>query len=143
MPKKKVTSSLEVTIADVAKVAGVSITTVSRILNNNDHVTEETRERVNQAIVKLGFVPNIQAQRLRGGPSRTLALHHPVESPHLLTGITEVHYITGAAAAAAEQDYFLNFLLSQLNPVAMLNMYRSNQVDGMILLQVSLDDWRV
>ncbi|MEP7288345.1 MAG: LacI family DNA-binding transcriptional regulator [Chloroflexota bacterium] len=131
------------TIADVAEVAGVSIPTVSRILNNKEYVADETRDRVNEAIKQLGYVPHIQAQRLRGGASRTIALHYPVESPHLLRNVVEIPYIVGASAAASEQEYFLNFLVSQLTPNTLLNMYRSNQVDGMILLQVTLDDWRV
>jgi DNA-binding LacI/PurR family transcriptional regulator len=73
----------------------------------------------------------------------TLALHHPVGSPHELRNVIEIPYITGAAAAASEKDYFLNFLASQLTPDSLLNMYRSNQIDGVILLQVSMDDWRV
>jgi DNA-binding LacI/PurR family transcriptional regulator len=144
MPKRNPKRRTEgVTIADVAKAAKVSVPTVSRILNNKEYVADETRDRVNEAIKKLGYVPHIQARRLRGGESRTLALHYPVESPHLLSGVVETPYITGAAAAAAAQEYFLNFLISQLTPHLLLNMYRSNQVDGMILLQVSLDDWRV
>jgi LacI family transcriptional regulator, galactose operon repressor len=144
MPRKNSrTPTTAVTIADVAKAARVSVPTVSRILNNKEYVAEETRDRVNQAINKLGYVPHIQARRLRGGESRTLALHYPVESPHLLSGVVETPYITGAAAAAAAQEYYLNFLMSQLTPHSLLNMYRSNQVDGMILLQVSLEDWRV
>src|SRR5579859_5014537 len=119
MSKKNSKSpSQAVTIADVAKAAGVSVPTVSRILNNKEYVAEETRERVNETIRQLGYVPHIQAQRLRGGASRTLALHYPVESPHLLSGVVEIHYITGAAAAAGGQDYFLNFLVSQLTPDA-------------------------
>ena len=132
-----------ITITDVAKAAGVSVPTVSRILNNKEYVAEETRDRVNDVIKQLSYVPHIQAQRLRGGASRTLALHYPVDSPRLLSSVVATPYIVGAAAAAGEQGYFLNFLISQLTPDALLNMYRSNQVDGMILLQVALDDWRV
>jgi DNA-binding LacI/PurR family transcriptional regulator len=132
-----------ITIADVAKAAGVSVPTVSRILNNKEYVADETRDRVNKVIQELGYAPHIQARRLRGGESRTLALHYPAESPHQLSCAIEVPYITGAAAAAGEQEYFLNFLISQLTPDTLLNMYRSNQIDGIILLQVCLDDWRV
>lgn len=133
----------EITIADVARVAGVSITTVSRILNNKEHVADEKRDRVNQAIEKLGYVPHIQARRLQGGESRTLAMHFPIESPRLVRGAVETADITGAAAACAEHEYYLNFLISQLTPRSLLNMYRSSQVDGILLLQVTLDDWRV
>src|SRR5512137_1396308 len=74
-----------ITIADVAKAAGVSVPTVSRILNNKEYVADETRDRVNKVIQELGYAPHIQARRLRGGESRTLALHYPVESPHQLS----------------------------------------------------------
>lgn len=144
MPQRKSqTVKQGVTIADVAKAAGVSIPTVSRILNNKEYVAEETRERVTHAIKQLGYTPHLQARQLRGATSRTLALHHPLESPHDLSSAIETSYFTGTAEAASEKEYFINFLVSQLTPDALLNMYRSNQIDGMILLQVRLDDWRV
>lgn len=146
MNKKNVNSRNEtrsITIADVAKAAGVSVPTVSRILNGKEHVAEETRQRVHEAIRTLGYTPHTQARRLRGGASMTLALHHPIESPHELSSVIEIPYVTGAAAAASEKEYFLNFLVSQLTPESLLNMYRSNQIDGIILLQVCMDDWRV
>lgn len=132
-----------VTIVDVARAAGVSVPTVSRTLNDKDDVSDETRQRVHEAIRTLGYAPHAHARRLRGGASMTLALHHPIESPHELSSVIETPYITGAAAAASEREYFLNFLVSQLTPESLLNMYRSNQIDGIILLQVRMDDWRV
>ena len=132
-----------ITITDVAKAAGVSVPTVSRILNNKEYVAEETRDRVNQAIKQLGYVPHTQARQLRGAASQTLALHHPIESPHELSTVIETSYFTGTAEAASEKEYFINFLVSQLTPESLLNMYRSNQIDGIILLQVRMDDWRV
>ena len=146
MTKKSASSRNEVrrvTIADVAKAAGVSIPTVSRILNNKEYIADETRQRVREAIRMLGYAPHTQARRLRGGASMTLALHHPIESPHELSSVVETPYITGAAAAASEKEYFLDSLISQLTPGSLLNMYRSNQIDGIILLQVCMDDWRV
>jgi DNA-binding LacI/PurR family transcriptional regulator len=73
----------------------------------------------------------------------TLALHHPIESPHDLSSVIETFYFTGAAEAASEKEYFINFLVSRLTPEALLNMYRSNQIDGIILLQIRMDDWRI
>ncbi|MEO8608854.1 MAG: LacI family DNA-binding transcriptional regulator [Chloroflexota bacterium] len=132
-----------VTIGDVAKAAGVSIPTVSRILNDKEYVAEETRQRVHAAIRSLGYAPHTQARRLRGGDSMTLALHHPIESPQELSTVIETSYFTGTAEAASEKEYFINFLVSQLTSDSLLNMYRSNQIDGVILLQVRMDDWRV
>lgn len=51
------------TLHDVARLAGVSIATVSNVVNNTKHVTAETRERVEEAIALTGYVPN-QAARL-------------------------------------------------------------------------------
>jgi len=146
MSKRKTRSQSEnrgVTIADVAKAAGVSVPTVSRILNKKEYVADETRQRVLDVIRELGYAPHTQARRLRGGASMTLALHYPIEDPHELSRFIETPYITGAAAAASEKEYYLNFLVSQLTPETLLNMHRSNQIDGIILLQVRMDDWRV
>jgi len=63
-----------VTIADVAKHAGVSIKTVSRVINNEPFVAEATRAKVMAAMQKLGYVPNISAQRLASGRPRVIGL---------------------------------------------------------------------
>lgn len=60
-------------VKDVAAAAGVSLGTVSNVLNHPDRVTETTRSRVNAAIAELGFVRNESARSLRAGRSRTLA----------------------------------------------------------------------
>src|SRR6476469_6972585 len=63
-----------VTIFDVAREAGVSYGTVSRVLNNRDHVKPETRTAVMSAMERLGFVANQQARSLAGGPSQVIGL---------------------------------------------------------------------
>jgi LacI family transcriptional regulator len=64
----------EVTIVDVADEAGVSYATVSRVINNKDHVSLEKRERVLRAMAQLGYVANVQARSLAGGESRVVGL---------------------------------------------------------------------
>jgi len=59
---------------DVAMLAGVSLGTVSNVINSPDLVRAPTRERVEIAIAKLGWVPNQSARQLRAGRSRTLAV---------------------------------------------------------------------
>ncbi len=66
-----------VNIFDVAKYAGVSPATVSRVINNHPNVRKETRQKVEQAIKDLNYHPNISAQRLAGGKSRTIAVVLP------------------------------------------------------------------
>ena len=64
------------TIVDVAKLAGVSVATVSRVVNANYPVKEETRTRVQAAIKELDYVPNVQARELntrRSSTTRTMS----------------------------------------------------------------------
>src|SRR3990170_7259156 len=60
-------------VKDVAAHAGVSLGTVSNVLNQPDRVSPATRRKVEQAMVELGFVRNEAARHLRSGRSRTLA----------------------------------------------------------------------
>jgi DNA-binding LacI/PurR family transcriptional regulator len=130
----------EITIADVAKAAGVSISTVSRILNNKPDVAEETRRRVEQVIEELRFMPHSLARRLAAGKTHTVALLYPFDQPGSLV---ELDFIVGAATAAGEEGYFFNLMMSPVTENNLFDLYRSAQVDGVILLQVHLQDWRV
>lgn len=67
----------KVTIIDVAKQAGVSFGTVSRVINSDIHVKKETRERVLQTMERLGFVANRQARSLAGGRSNSIGVLVP------------------------------------------------------------------
>src|SRR5258708_12549183 len=65
------------TMRDVARVAGVSAKTVSRVFNDDPHVTEETRERVRWAMQKLNYVPNLLARSFRAGADDAVGLAVP------------------------------------------------------------------
>jgi LacI family transcriptional regulator len=65
------------TMRDVARVAGVSAKTVSRVFNDDPHVTEETRERVRWAMQKLNYVPNMLARSFRTGADAAVGLAVP------------------------------------------------------------------
>lgn len=66
-----------VKIQEVAKLAGVSLTTVSHVINHRDRVSLALRERVERAIDELGYVPNRRAQSLRTGRTNMIALMIP------------------------------------------------------------------
>lgn len=61
-------------LKDVAKLAGVSLMTVSRAINNPEQLSEKTLNTVKQAIEQLGYVPNIAAQKIRGASSQTIGV---------------------------------------------------------------------
>jgi DNA-binding LacI/PurR family transcriptional regulator len=130
-----------ITIADVAKAAGVSVSTVSRILNDKPDVSEATRQRVQKIIEELRYEPHAQAQNLAAGKSRTIALLFPIEH----TGYTqlELDFFIGAAQAAGERGFFFNLMTASINETNLFGMYRGSQVDGIILMQIRMEDWRV
>ncbi|HLG77301.1 MAG TPA: LacI family DNA-binding transcriptional regulator [Ktedonobacteraceae bacterium] len=64
----------DITIFDVADEAGVSYSTVSRVVNNKSNVNPQTRERVLRAMAQLGYVGNVSARSLAGGSSRVVGL---------------------------------------------------------------------
>lgn len=132
------------TIIDVARAAGVSISTVSRILNGKPDVAPATRARVLEVIDEVGWVPHAQAKRLKEGQSRTIALLDPVN----VSGdqaVNQVHldFMIGAANAAATSSYFLNVLTAPVTEDALTDLYRGAHVDGVIFMEVYLEDWRV
>ncbi len=133
-----------VTIVDVAKAAGVSVSTVSRILNGKLDVAKATREHVQNIISELGYTPHAQAQRLRAGSTRNIALLFPIEFPgRAAYNALEMDFIVGAAAAAGAQKFFFNFLTSPVTKESLLGLYRSAQVDGLVLMNIHTHDWRV
>ena len=68
---------MAVTIKDVAALAGVSPSTVSRTCKNNPSISEETKERVRRAMVELGYEPNFQASNLAAQISRSIGIILP------------------------------------------------------------------
>ena len=87
------------TIREVAEAAGVSITTVSHVLNGQGRVAETTRRRVAQVAVDLGYRPNVHAQQLVTRKSRTVAIQ-----------IAAFTAPTGGSALIPRSDYFLEVL---------------------------------
>ncbi len=65
------------TVHDVARLAGVSIKTVSNVINAHPHVRPATREKVQRAIAELGYTPNLTARNLRNGRTGVIALAVP------------------------------------------------------------------
>ncbi len=73
-------SAGRVSLKHVAARAGVSVKTVSNVVNRYPHISEETRARVQQAIDELDYRPNLVARNLRRGRSNVIALALPAQS---------------------------------------------------------------
>src|SRR5690242_15122342 len=91
------------TIEDIARLAGVSRTTISRVLNHRPDVDRATRERVLRIIEEQGYVPSLTAAGLAGGRNRLLGMLLPVFTwpiiPDLIRGICDVRCQTPYALA--------------------------------------------
>lgn len=90
------------TIKEVSKIAGVSFKTVSRVLNNEKHVSEATKKRVEEAVAQLNFRPSHAARTLAGRRSFQVALIYDNPSPYYV-----YHIQAGAQEACARHGYRL------------------------------------
>jgi DNA-binding LacI/PurR family transcriptional regulator len=118
-------------MADVAARAGVSVMTVSRVLNGFPGVADETRERVEAAVAELGYRANTAARVLAGGRSRTLGMI-AVEPEHY----GPVQLLYGVEDAARTAGHALNFVTfvpgADDLPEAVAHL-RAAQVEGVIV----------
>lgn len=120
------------TISDVAKRAGVSTMTVSRVINNSGYTSQETQQRVEKAIAELGYVPNALARSLRFKQTKTIAL--------ILTDITNPFFTTlarGVEDAASENGFSVIYCNTDESPqeeAEYLYALLQKQVDGMLLV---------
>ena len=128
-------------IRDVARVADVSVATVSRILNNKPDVSEETRQKVINVINELGYARSVQWKQITSGRTRVVSLHYPYKLA--ISNQVSLHFITGVTTACEERGYSLHLITQSLDENSLLDLYRTNQSDGVILMEVRMDDWRV
>ena len=126
------------TIRDVAKHAGVSPITVSRVINDNDYVSSDTRERVEAVIEELGYVPNMLGPSLRSKQTMTLAL--------VMTDITNPFWTTVArgvediAQANGYSTIMCNTDESEEKQEHYLQMLLRRRIDGILLVPACSDD---
>lgn len=119
------------TIEDVAKLAGLSRTTVSRVINNHPYVSDEKKKRVQLAMKHLGFVPNSAARRLRKQKAETIAVLVPrVTNPFFSKFIEAIEMV------ASDHKYKLIICQTRYLPekeMEYLQLLSTKQVDGIIL----------
>src|SRR3954464_13726786 len=128
------TAAMSISVRDVAERAGVSVGTVSNVLNNPDKVASATSERVLAAIEDLGFVRNDAARQLRAGHSRSIGMIVlDVRNPFF----TDV--ARGAESTAA--DAHLSVLLANSDErsdreAAYLDLFEEQRVRGILITPV-------
>lgn len=124
-------------LKDVAELAGVSVTTVSRVINNYGSLSEKTIKKVHAAMRKLNYQPNALARAMQGKPSKFIGLIFPnLINPFFAELVNELErqlftkgYKTIIASSAENPEIEYDYL----------NMLIANQVDGIISGSHNLD----
>jgi LacI family transcriptional regulator len=135
----KMNKRQKVTIKDVARAAGVSTQTVSRVINNRPDVSSETRKHVQNVIENLGYAPNVIARSLSRGRSNTLGVVgfglEYFGSSEVLTGIERKSSELGFSLTLSLLDNFESSRVDQI-----LSSLLSRQVEGIIWAVPGIDE---
>jgi LacI family transcriptional regulator len=128
---------MRVTINDIAKMANVSRTTVSRVLNNKPDVSEETRQRIKKIIEEYDFYPSVFAKGNKTKKCYTLGLVIPYDTDYILSNLYYSEVIRGVTDEAQKYGYYLLMCNTAKNK-DFLTVYKQNRVDGFIILSPSV-----
>ena len=133
-----------VSIKDVAKHAGVAISTVSKVLNNYPNISEETRRKVNSSIEELQFVPNTIAAALSSKqPGRVALMINMITQTQAIDEI-DMQYLSGALNKAKElgMDVVTVFfsMIGDMSAEEISVYLQSQNVTGIVIYGISRDD---
>lgn len=125
-------------IKKIAEIAGVSRSTVSRVLNNHPHVHEQTREKILNIIKEFDYIPNINAVQLKVGKTKIIGVMTPTITNYYM------QHINGIAYDGMKEGYQVLIYPTDERPEqehAVLETLRQKKVDGIIILR-RLIDWK-
>ena len=128
-----------VTIADVAREAGVSRTTVSHALSGQGKVNADTRAKVKEVAERLNYRPSARARSLRSGKSQTLALLSSMPAA-VSAGPSQLGFFTELAMGCARTALLEGYVFVLAPPTEAANPVDLLDIDGAILLEPTVDD---
>lgn len=129
------------TIRDVARAAGVTVSTVSYALSGKRAISEETRERIQRAIVELDFTPNAGARALALSQTNVLGLFLQFEEDEFAPAMLQ--YVLPVSTTARTHGFDLLMVTDPDVDAAVRRTTSSSMVDGVVLLDVTYDDPRL
>ncbi|CAN7365889.1 LacI family DNA-binding transcriptional regulator [Paenibacillus sp. LjRoot153] len=125
------------TIKDVAEKAGVTVTTVSRVLNNRGYISQATREKVYRVMKEMQYQPNEIARSLIGKRSMMLGMIIPTVAHPFFAELA--NYIENHASSLGYKILICNSRMDQLKEKEYIDMLKSNRVEGIIMGSHTLD----
>ncbi len=120
------------TIDEIARLAGVSKTTVSRVINNKPDVNRETRQRILSLIAEHDYQPNVFAKAISSQRSRNIGLIIPYEADYIFSNPFFVEVLRGISTASDQHGYSL--LVSYAHAQDHVAVFKQKKVDGFIVL---------
>lgn len=136
--KRSTSDGSKVTLQMVADRAGVSPSTVSRILNGTAVVSDDKREEVDKAIAELGFVPDPVARGLAGGRTLSIGVVTPaIDSPFYGSALGGIEKVLGPAGYS---PLFMSGHWKAVEEMRCIEALRARRVDGLIVLSGRVGD---
>ncbi|MDN3444283.1 LacI family DNA-binding transcriptional regulator [Microbacterium sp. APC 3901] len=133
--------SSRATIEEVASAAGVSRSTVSRVVNGSTAVSPEALESVKRAIERLSYVPNRAARSLASRQTHAIALIVPEDTTRFFGDPFFAAIVAGITGALRGSDYLLNLLIASDDPGdKMTSFVRNGGVDGALIVSHHTSD---
>lgn len=134
---------MNVTIKEVAKMAGVSPSTVSRVISDSPRISEDTKKAVREAMEELGYHPNAIARSLVSKATKTIGIVMPQSTESAFLNPFFPQALSGVSAAAHEQGYCIllstgNDEKEQLESIQSIVM--GGRVDGVIIMYSAVDN---
>ncbi|MGC9097742.1 MAG: LacI family DNA-binding transcriptional regulator [Dictyoglomus sp.] len=133
---------VKINIRDIARLANVSVATVSRVINGSPNVSEKTRKKVLKIIQEYDYHPSAFAQKLSKARTQIVALLIPYERGFILSDAFFPPLIKGMTEVFDKKEY--NIMLSMIEspyiPQKYVSLYKRGIVDGYILANVKKDD---
>lgn len=134
---------MAVTIKDVAKQANVAPSTVSRVIADSSRISEDTKQKVRNAMKQLGYHPNLNARSLASQSTQLIGLVMPSSSDVVFQNPFFPTVLQGISEGAHEKKYALHMTTGKSEKETLegvVNMVQGKRVDGMILLNSKVED---
>lgn len=133
---------MPLTLEDIAKISGVSRSTVSRVVNHDRRVSSATREHVLEIIEEYNFFPNLAARGLASGHTNVLGVIIPAGVPSLFADPYFPILLQGVSTACNKQDYSVMLSISDVESEKRLvgRLVQNHLVDGVIIASTLLGD---
>lgn len=133
-------SERKVTIHDIARQAGVSVATVSRVINQQPGVGAETRARLEALFAEVGYSASMQAQQLASGRSRLIGVVFPLEISQIVLHPVYPALLGAVGDAAAERGYAVLLATTSGHLSQTVDVLSRHRVHGVILPAAGPDD---